>query len=450
MRLYDPDVERVAVKTIVDSEQFGAKILGRINEDHFGYEPTRVTFRRIAHLSRRTGEIPYWEDLLTDMALPEDVRTLLRRDDVISASTGREVKRLVDRLDEYRRGRALFKMTRTVVTRLNAKSVDLDELTDAAAEAISRARPRVDILRNSFSLGGPKFNHKFLMRTLVKTKDDYLPTGFKNFDGPNRGIPRGACFVLAGTTGAGKSTIALNIALRQALMGLRVHLTSLEMEVHENALRVMANVTGTSMRTLIYGDRLDKKDRVNLIRATHAFHKRVKNNGGVFRTSSPEEDVTIEDVLLSTKPFGYDNRIVDYIGLLAGVDTEDMWRKLSGVGRYAKRFGSTTNSVVTLLAQLSEEGQVRYSRGIQEHANNLWKFSYSAGSEERAANIITVKQGKARNQKAFDFALLEDFDKMNVTDLEVDVDRARVANDKRSKGDRRPQRGDEESRTYQL
>ena len=425
MNLYSLPLEKVALKTITDSERLGTLLLGKLTDDHFAIQPNRLMFRRVNVLTRKTGNIPYWDDMVEDMTLPEEARVMFRRDDIRPVTSRKQMTTLVDKLDEYRRARAMAKLSRHIGETLKQSSVDLEELTETAAELISRGRISQDLLRQSFTLGGAKFNEKFFLRTLSKTADDYLPTGFKNFDSVNRGIPRGSCFVLAGSTGAGKSTIALNIALRQAEMGLRTSLTSLEMQTEENALRVMAHVGDRSMNSLIFGDRLDKQDKRALIESVRKFHLRVRNNGGFFRVIAPEEDVGIEEILLTQRAFGYDNYFVDYIGLLKGTDTEDMWRKLGAVGRFSKRFGAMNDCVVTLLAQLSEDGKVRYSRAVQEHAGNMWSFVYGSESEDRDSHIITVKQPKARNQKAFDFMLYEEFDKMRVTDLTVDPNAAK-------------------------
>ena len=434
MNLYSLGLEKVALKTITDSDQLGTILLGKLVDEHFAIRPNQLMFRRVAALTRRTGNIPYWDDMLEDMTLPEDARVMFRRDDIQPVKSRKQMTALVDKLDEYRRARAMAKLSRHIGETLKQSSVDLEELTETAAELISRGRMSQDLLRQSFTLGGAKFNEKFFLRTLSRTEDDYLPTGFKNFDGVNRGIPRGSCFVLAGSTGAGKSTIALNIALRQARMGLRVSLTSLEMQTEENALRVMAHVADRSMNNLIFGDRMDKQDKKSLIESVRKYHMQVRNNGGFFRVIAPEEDVGIEEILLTQKAFGYDNYFIDYIGLLKGTDTEDMWRKLGAVGRFAKRFGAMNNCVVSLLAQLSDEGKVRYSRAIQEHAGNMWTFVYGTDSEDRDAHIINVKQPKARNQKAFDFMLYEEFDKMRVTDLTVEPGTQRPGTEVRKGG----------------
>jgi hypothetical protein len=66
--------------------------------------------------------------------------------------------------------------------------------------------------------------------------------------------------------------------------------------------------------------------------------------------------------------------------------------------------------------QISEEGIIRYSKGLKEHASNFWSWVY--GEENRESHILPVKQQKARNQKAFDFFLRENFDTMTVTDYD--------------------------------
>jgi hypothetical protein len=102
------------------------------------------------------------------------------------------------------------------------------------------------------------------------------------------------------------------------------------------------------------------------------------------------------------------------MGLLKGMDGDDQWRALGAAARYAKIYTRADKSTATLLAQLSEEGKIRYSRTVQEHASLMWTWQ-----KPDESGIITVKQPKARNLRAFEFPLQMDYPRMRVTDVDM-------------------------------
>jgi hypothetical protein len=159
---------------------------------------------------------------------------------------------------------------------------------------------------------------------------------------------------------------------------------------------------------------MSKAERRRVIDAWRNFHNAVRKAGGRFDIYSPDEDVSIEEQFTALGPRGYDNNIVDYLGLLKGMDTEDQWRKLGAAARYAKVYTRTSNSAATLLAQLSDEGEIRYSRAIKEHASLMWQWMRPDDS-----GLIIIKQTKARNLKSFDFPLQMNFATMQVTDVDM-------------------------------
>jgi hypothetical protein len=134
---------------------------------------------------------------------------------------------------------------------------------------------------------------------------------------------------------------------------------------------------------------------------------------------SPEEDYGIEEMLFMLKPYKYRVVIIDYISLLKGADGDDQVKALGRIARFAKVYAKNTNTVVVLLAQLSDEGQVRYARAIKEHANNLW--SWHMNEEESETSILDIRQQKARNQLRFNFQLSSHNSSMRITDVDGDL-----------------------------
>ena len=211
------------------------------------------------------------------------------------------------------------------------------------------------------------------------------------------------------------TVFATNLSINQARIGAKVALISLEMNRKETGRRVLSNLSGIPMQQINRVHEMSQADRRRLIEADRDFQSQVRKSCGRFTIITPEDDVSIDDVLTLLRPRGYDNIIIDYVGLLKGLDGDDQWRQMGSVARVGKRFAAANNSIVTLLAQLSEEGVIRYSRTMQEHASLMWAFNRS--QQDREAGTITVRQPKARNLKSFDFTLKTNYGVMRLEDV---------------------------------
>ena len=261
--------------------------------------------------------------------------------------------------------------------------------------------------------------NKFLKNILNKTKQEFIPTGFYTFDERNMGLIPGSLVTVAATSGGGKSLMAVQLGINIARAGKRVRLVPLEMTKEECYARVVSNISGISMRKIMNG-KLTDREKAKVKKKWKAFEKECKRLGGRFTIWDPEEDLSMEDVLNIAKPYNDDVIMIDYIGLLSGVDGDDAWQALGRVARYAKIWAKNNKKVVILAAQLSDDGQIRYSRAIKEHSNLMWTWTY--GDENRESGVIDIVQQKARNQDPFDFQLGVDMAGMRMYDLDGDVE----------------------------
>jgi hypothetical protein len=115
-------------------------------------------------------------------------------------------------------------------------------------------------------------------------------------------------------------------------------------------------------------------------------------------------------------PAGYVGVKVYLLGGSKGVDGDQSWQALGNAARYAKVWAKNNNKIVIVLAQLSDEGAIRYSKAIKDHANNMFAWTYT--DQNKKSGIIDIIQQKARNQEAFDFQLQVDFSTMRMFDVE--------------------------------
>jgi replicative DNA helicase len=412
-RLYTK-LEITALRTISSGEKIADWLYPRLRREHFSLESSQEFFRRIRILTHKSGRLPDWDDLLADITISEETREVMEDAPDSIITSRRDAAKVIARLEEYRQARVAMDISRTIAKTLKETKVDVPVLLERVADKLAMARSASDWSESTITFGGKEIDKSGIRRVIRERTFDFIPTGFKAFDTVNLGVPKASVFVLAGETGAGKSTLASAMAVNMARYGACVGLTSLEMEDDECGQRVLANLSGVDLSTI---QRLKEND-TNLIKqlqlAWLKFHKQVANNGGRFEIVSPPEDVSIEELLTRNRGRGFDVHIIDYLSLLKGMDEEDQWRKLSAAARYAKVYTKTDKSIVILLAQLSEEGRIRYSRGVQEHATLMW-----AWNKADAAGIITIKQPKARNQKQFDFYMHLDSPRMRLLDVDM-------------------------------
>lgn len=136
-----------------------------------------------------------------------------------------------------------------------------------------------------------------------------------------------------------------------------------------------------------------------------------RKHGINYTTWSPKAGQSMDDVLRMAKPFGYKVIVIDYVGLLEG-SGEDQWKSLLDAVGTAKNFTRQTGTLVIILAQLdSGKDELRYSKGMAEHADTFWKWNYSK-DEQRELRRIPVIVAKDRDAPLMTFDLEERFDIM--------------------------------------
>jgi hypothetical protein len=121
-------------------------------------------------------------------------------------------------------------------------------------------------------------------------------------------------------------------------------------------------------------------------------------------------DTTMSSIAIQLRAFDYDLIVIDYINLLNKEDTDshNEAAQLGEIARQAKIQAGQTNAAWVILAQLNEDGQVKYSRAIKEHSDYMLSWTY--GEAERESHVVEIDQQKSRNSKGFEFCLKERFD----------------------------------------
>lgn len=436
MKLLSVDTELKAITTLCSGPKIiRNKLLSQLDAQDFYYTPAKDTYDRIMSVVRSRGELPSLSEILADPVIPEESRQTLRKRRIAGAKTERTLTTLIGVLHKYRKLRGLYFDAEARMQALKSTSVDVDKLVEDSANALTQIRTRANVDGQLVHFGRGNNSSALIKKLLSNERPEVIPTGFEAFDKRNGGFFPGSLVLLGGSTGGGKSAMANQLLINMTSRGYDSSLVPLEMTAVESGARILANLSGIDVRKFLLGT-LSEGERRKAMRATKEWVTKLKELDTRYTIHEPDEDVTIEDVLFTLKPYGYKVIIIDYISLLKGVDGEDSWRQLSNVARFAKIFAKTHNIVVILLVQVSAEGVVRYSRGVVEHSNNCFLWTYT--DQNRETGIIDIRQPKARNQEAFGFQLGHDFSTMRIFDVDSNtppVDRTSAGDKKRKKLD---------------
>jgi replicative DNA helicase len=413
MILYDDKLEsQTLFNCLESSSKVCSQILARITPDHFYDKVNQRVYKHISRVLHRTGRSITWDEVCFSPELPESIKKELRLLPVKKLKDSSALRMLED-LDKYRKMRVIYNSVSRSLRSLESESLDVDDLLHELNESLGKAR--------SASVGeiinvGYKDNSLSIVEDLLSNKRrELIRTGFNAFDSKNGGFLLGSLVIIAGPTGGGKTAMANQLAINMAIRGSKVTIVPLEMTKRESIARVVSNVAKINVKKFLY-TKTTQREKRHAMQCYQKFVKDCSRLRGVLRVYEPEMDVTIEDILTILKPYNDDVIIIDYIGLLKGVDGDQSWQALGNAARYAKVWAKNNNKIVIVLAQLSDEGAIRYSKAIKDHANNMFAWTYT--DQNKKSGIIDIIQQKARNQEAFDFQLQVDFSTMRMFDVE--------------------------------
>lgn len=439
MKLLSPTSEMRAIYSVCEADQIiQHTLLAGINDHTFYSETAREAYQRIKKQLESRSSIPSYTDLCDDPVLTddvkEDIRDALKRAKKSRVKTKAEAHNLLKGLNEFAKHRILLKTAEAVLNDYqNDKAPDPESVADLFLKASADSKSQRLKTRELIEFGGKGSYEDLIHDILDGDKPDIVPTGLNGFDDINGGFYLGSLVVLAATSGGGKSLVANAMALNMARFGYDSVMVPLEMTEKETMGRTIANLAQVPV-TDVLNQRLTKAQKKKVKKATNKFHKILKDKGSRYTIWEPEEDVTMDEILSYLLPYGHQVVFIDYISLLKGVDGDDSWQQLGKVARTGKVWAKQNNKILVILAQLGKDGDLRYSKAIAEHANNM--FAWMVTDEDRDTGILDIRQPKARNHDPAPFSQGVDWATMSVH--AVDEDRlnemeSKAGNKKRKK-----------------
>lgn len=188
-------------------------------------------------------------------------------------------------------------------------------------------------------------------------------TGFETLDKMTKGGPREKhLMILAGKSGEGKTTMAINIITNIAANGIKCGVFSLEMDAEELTRRAIWSLSRRFPDFNLVCDKVAALD--------------------IHISDTP--DRTVESVRAAIKLMVMRHQVkviaLDYLQLLGTIPGKDnRERQVANMSRALKIAAKESGVFIIALSQLNEEGQLRESRAIEQDADEVLYVIKSSG-----------------------------------------------------------------------
>lgn len=405
----------VSVLTCTDNEV--KKILvSKLSPDHFAYDQMVLAFEIYQKTIKQGDHLPTMETFLQAPEMTAECAEVLRGATVAPVTNADDAKHLLSVLDYYRKARKALELAMTISAQMKAPDAvpDMDKLTLTIEKTLSHLNNTENEQRIIHI--GKGHNADYLMDDLFNGKQPKLiPSCFTNFDIKVGGFGANDLVILASHMKGGKSIMALNMIKNQYLLhNLNVAIVSMEMQDIEVRDRLLACLTGIEVGKFRQKT-LNKLEQRQCEEAWDRFKAHGVDNGCRFTIWDGVPGIKSSEIKLEFKNRGYDVICIDYLNLMEAAETGlPDWQRLSVIARELKQLTKELNTMILSPTQMGEDGDVRYSKAIKEHANTVWTWFFK--EEQKATHLIRVDQPIVRGWEGFPFMLREDFRRSQIMD----------------------------------
>jgi replicative DNA helicase len=417
IRKYNIKAELMALASVANnlSEEHSFRYLGMLKPEHFGSPTTLEIFKRISRIVQDGKRIPSFETLADDPRLSSAARQLVAQARNACHRDETDFKQGIETLSTHFKARQLLELNAKIAEILNGD--DLSEGFDEVQSDIENTlfKMRAENVAEKIYTGGAGSTEILDIAKRVLSKNrvrKQFKTGFGEFDDLTGGLEPGNVMLITANTGGGKSVAALSM-MSNMFRGHGHHVSYVSLEMNENEVieRLISNTTGVEHQKIRNQCLTDEGRKT----AFNDFARFNRSSGGSYRLWCPKSDVTIEEVISQVQSAKTEVIILDYLGLLKSGSygknaTEEF--QLRQMTRYAKRAADRMGCAIVLLAQLNDEGQIMYSKGIGHHVH-YW-LKWFCRDEDIKRGFVTVENGKSRNSARKDFYFTVDFARMRM------------------------------------
>ena len=409
--------EKAIVSILLSPDGVKVKLMSLLTADHFGSKIGAAAFSVITKIITSpqmsgASDLPDMEVFLAHPDLDSKMSVVLKNTDMSPCTHEDTAMHLYERLEYHRYARILYAFHTDQVSQFESKKkLDIPELVSGMEGTLMSLRTESTETKMFHAGRGSAETAEEMVASIFS---DEMPrlilSTFNNFDSVTSGFGCNDLVILASHMKGGKSVIAMNMAVEQYLQGkLDTLYIPLEMSRHETLERVLSKIS-TVEHTKIRTKTWNIREKNHVRKCWNAFVQHGIENNCRF-TVWPLSTLTIPQLRMKVRPMGYDVIFIDYINLLQDVTgTKEEWLRLGNFARDLKLLTKDIDALIVAPTQMNDDGEIRYSKAIKEHANTVWTWMYK--EDEMSTHVINIRQPAVRGWAPFPFQLKEDFARM--------------------------------------
>ena len=387
------EVEKTVLAASINFELAKNKVLLSLTSDDFFTPKNKIIFETIRDLNNENKEVNF---LNLNIKLKEQ-KKFGNGIDVIYLRELTESLVLPDKIDEYisilketTTLRNLFNVFNTIETNYLNKNYKIESYNSFITEiqrAISSILEKRKILTFADSKQIVKETENYIKKISASEKMlTGFDTGFPELNKCTNGLQKQNLIVIAGRTGIGKTSLALNIALNIAFNDdIPIAIFSMEMSNIQLFIRLISIFSSVESKKILEGKLNEQKDQLGVYEAL----KKLETTKLFVDESS---SLTILDLITKIKILKNEQPelgliVVDYLGLISKEKNKKIESRHLEIQEYTRKLHELARELdlsIILLCQLN--------RKIDERTSGQPKLSdlRESGSIEQDAELVLL------------------------------------------------------------
>ena len=221
----------------------------------------------------------------------------------------------------------------------------------------------------------------------------FLPTGYRGLDAIlGGGMIREGLYILAARPGCGKTTFAVNIAMRMLQKGARLLFVSLEMSRQQLIARFVSADFGKVTATQILSNDYPKTDE--LVDGVTDSITKLSNYPLHFNRRG---SLNLQEIHFLAKQTGAEAVVIDYLGLMKHGDGKSLYERVTATSNGLKRMARNLGIPVLCLCQLNREVESR-----KNEPPRLSDLRDSGAIEQDADAVLLIHKFTLENENEYD------------------------------------------------
>lgn len=205
--IWDLELEVKALKTVLTENVFADKMYSFLKPEHFHFKITKALFTRLQDLMLHQEAFPSWQMLITDARLEEGVQSALKDnfEKTPEATAVGDLDYLCKNLNELASKRQIYATIYETQESLYDPEKSAKDIASEVGSAIVQIEN--EDLISELNIGS-EYNdlaeRVFFDIVHNKAATNFVPTGYKSFDGRSGGHQRGNLVLIGANSGGGK------------------------------------------------------------------------------------------------------------------------------------------------------------------------------------------------------------------------------------------------------